>query len=76
LFCPVLTIRKNREKIIQETKSQASQVKFLPLEVTDVSSVSKAAKTVEAADGKLDILVNNAGALIGGGFFLFYLFIC
>ncbi|NUS42570.1 MAG: SDR family oxidoreductase [Mycobacteriaceae bacterium] len=40
--------------------------RFVPLDVTDPTTIADAAATVEAEFGRLDILVNNAG--IAGGF--------
>jgi len=36
-------------------------VKFVQLDITDVSSVHAARDTIDKAEGKLDVLVNNAG---------------
>lgn len=36
-------------------------VRFVPIDVTDSSSVARAAADVEAHEGRVDVLVNNAG---------------
>jgi NAD(P)-dependent dehydrogenase (short-subunit alcohol dehydrogenase family) len=40
---------------------------FVPLDVTDATSVREAADWIEKEYGRLDILVNNAGIAVGGG---------
>jgi NAD(P)-dependent dehydrogenase (short-subunit alcohol dehydrogenase family) len=42
-------------------------VRFVPLDVTDVTSVRETAEWIEKEYGHLDILVNNAGIAVGGG---------
>ncbi|GAA1118095.1 SDR family NAD(P)-dependent oxidoreductase [Kribbella jejuensis] len=42
-------------------------VRFVQLDVTDVDSVSAAAKHIEADSGRLDVLVNNAGIVAEWG---------
>jgi NAD(P)-dependent dehydrogenase (short-subunit alcohol dehydrogenase family) len=44
-----------------------ADVRFVPLDVTDATSVREAAKWIEKEYGRLDILVNNAGIAVGGG---------
>jgi NAD(P)-dependent dehydrogenase (short-subunit alcohol dehydrogenase family) len=41
--------------------------RFVPLDVTDATSVREAADWIEKEFGRLDILVNNAGIAVGGG---------
>jgi NAD(P)-dependent dehydrogenase (short-subunit alcohol dehydrogenase family) len=45
----------------------SADVRFVPLDVTDASSVREAAGWIEKEYGRLDILVNNAGIAVGGG---------
>ena len=40
--------------------------RFVPIDVADDESVARAAKDVEAHEGRIDVLINNAG--IGGSF--------
>jgi NAD(P)-dependent dehydrogenase (short-subunit alcohol dehydrogenase family) len=44
-----------------------ADVRFVPLDVTDATSVREAAEWIEKEYGRLDILVNNAGIAVGGG---------
>jgi NAD(P)-dependent dehydrogenase (short-subunit alcohol dehydrogenase family) len=44
-----------------------ADVRFVPLDVTDATSVREAADWIEKEYGRLDILVNNAGIAVGGG---------
>ena len=44
-----------------------ADVWFVPLDVTDATSVREAADWIEKEYGRLDILVNNAGIAVGGG---------
>jgi NAD(P)-dependent dehydrogenase (short-subunit alcohol dehydrogenase family) len=44
-----------------------ADVRFVPLDVTDATSVREAADWIEKEYGQLDILVNNAGIAVGGG---------
>jgi len=44
-----------------------TDVRFVPLDVTDATSVREAAGWIEKEYGRLDILVNNAGIAVGGG---------
>jgi len=44
-----------------------ADVRFVPLDVTDVTSVREATEWIEKEYGRLDILVNNAGIAVGGG---------
>jgi NADP-dependent 3-hydroxy acid dehydrogenase YdfG len=36
-------------------------VKYIRLDVTDVTTIQAAKETIDLAEGKLDVLVNNAG---------------
>jgi NAD(P)-dependent dehydrogenase (short-subunit alcohol dehydrogenase family) len=42
-------------------------VRFVPLDVTDLESVRRAAEIVIAATDRLDILINNAGVVLDAG---------
>jgi NAD(P)-dependent dehydrogenase (short-subunit alcohol dehydrogenase family) len=42
-------------------KTITGAVHAIPLDVTDLDSITAAVATIEAAEGKLDILINNAG---------------
>ncbi len=44
-----------------------ADARFVPLDVTDATSVREAADWIEKEFGRLDILVNNAGIAVGGG---------
>ncbi|TDU90404.1 NAD(P)-dependent dehydrogenase (short-subunit alcohol dehydrogenase family) [Kribbella voronezhensis] len=48
------------EAAAEELRAGGADVRFVPLDVTDESSVEAAAKHIEATFGRLDILVNNA----------------
>lgn len=47
----------------KKLQAEGLDVQSIKLDVTDISSIATAAKTVEEKFGKLDILVNNAGIL-------------
>jgi NAD(P)-dependent dehydrogenase (short-subunit alcohol dehydrogenase family) len=47
----------------EKLQAQGLDVQSIQLDVTDISSIATATKTVEEKFGKLDILVNNAGIL-------------
>lgn len=47
-----------RQKLKQD---HGLDVKFVQLDITDISSVHAARDTIDKAEGKLDVLVNNAG---------------
>ena len=36
-------------------------VKYVRLDVTDITTIQNAKETINRAEGKLDVLVNNAG---------------
>jgi NAD(P)-dependent dehydrogenase (short-subunit alcohol dehydrogenase family) len=44
-----------------------ADARFVPLDVTDATSVRELADWIEKEYGRLDILVNNAGIAVGGG---------
>ena len=44
-----------------------ADARYVPLDVTDATSVREAADWIEKEFGSLDILVNNAGITVGGG---------
>ncbi|MFI5672564.1 SDR family oxidoreductase [Streptomyces sp. NPDC051704] len=48
------------EAAAAELRAGGADVRFVPLDVTDETSVQAAAKHIEATFGRLDILVNNA----------------
>lgn len=50
---------------VEKLQFEGLDVQYIKLDVSDISSIETAAKTVEEKFGKLDILVNNAG-LLGG----------
>ncbi|KAF1967420.1 NAD(P)-binding protein [Bimuria novae-zelandiae CBS 107.79] len=54
---------------LQELQSRKypGTAEFLPLDVTDDSTITAAASTVEKTHGKLDILVNNAAVALPAG---------
>jgi len=42
-------------------KKENLDVKFVPLDVTNIETIKAAKETIEKNDGRLDVLVNNAG---------------
>lgn len=62
----VMTARNPQagEEAFRELNRNFENVRFVPLDVTDESSIEQAVAFVEKTFGKLDILVNNAGIFI------------
>ena len=52
------------QEAAQTLKAEGLNARFLPLDITNQTSIDQAAQTVEAEFGKLDILVNNAGIAV------------
>ncbi|WP_234358054.1 SDR family NAD(P)-dependent oxidoreductase, partial [Streptomyces puniciscabiei] len=48
------------EAAAEELRADGADVRFVPLDVTDETSVQAAAQHIDATFGRLDILVNNA----------------
>jgi len=55
------------ERALREGLGDGVEARFVPLDVTDATSVREAAEWIEKEYGRLDILVNNAGIAGGGG---------
>jgi NAD(P)-dependent dehydrogenase (short-subunit alcohol dehydrogenase family) len=53
------------EAAAEELRADGADVRFVPLDVTDETSVQAATKHIDATFGRLDILVNNAGIAAG-----------
>ena len=53
------------EEAVQTLKTEGLDARFVQLDVTDETSIQKAAQHVEADFGALDVLVNNAGIAKG-----------
>jgi len=51
----------------QALRGEGAEARFVPLDVTDATSVREAAGWIDREYGRLDILVNNAGIAVGGG---------
>jgi NAD(P)-dependent dehydrogenase (short-subunit alcohol dehydrogenase family) len=64
VFLLVRNVEKARE-LIQRIDPLNTQKKFtiIPCDLTDLSSVARAAKTLTEATDKLDLLINNAGGI-------------
>jgi len=60
---------KQAEQALREALGEAgeAEARFVPLDVTDATSVREAAGWIGREYGYLDILVNNAGIALGGG---------
>lgn len=56
--------KKGQEAVEKLKADGATNVQFLPIDVTDEASVAQAAQTVEQQFGRLDILINNAGLMV------------
>ena len=52
---------KRGQAAVDELSKEGLSVELIDLDITDDSSVTTAAKTIQDKHGKLDILVNNAG---------------
>src|SRR5436853_89628 len=61
-----LTARR-REEGEQAVASIKGDVHFLPLDVTDPSSIESAARNLARHEDRLDVLVNNAAILLDDG---------
>ncbi|GAA5976459.1 hypothetical protein JCM5350_001695 [Sporobolomyces pararoseus] len=69
--CKVYLAARSEEKAneaIQEILSEnpqgkASNLVFLPFDMTDLKSIKKAAETIKEKEERLDIVVNNAGVM-------------
>lgn len=53
------------EAAAEELRADGADVRFVPLDVTDETSVQAAAQHIDATFGRLDILVNNAAIAAG-----------
>lgn len=55
---------KEAIKTLEATSPVGTKVQWLPLDLTDLSSVKNAAETIKRDNDRLDILVNNAGIML------------
>lgn len=62
----VLAARKaeDGQQATESLKSKGHSITFVPLDINDEKSISKALLFVEQEFGRLDILINNAGILV------------
>lgn len=58
------------QKAESELRAGGAEARFVPLDVTDDTSVQRAAEWVDGEYGVLDVLVNNAGVARGDGVWL------
>lgn len=67
VFATMRNLNK-RQALFDELQQRHAAVEVLPLDVTDVASITAAIQYIQTKYNRIDVLVNNAGYGIGGFF--------